>query len=311
MTATSFRTRATGEPRARVTLARRRQWTAAYLLVIPFFVIFIAMLVVPLVYAGWLSLFTNQLIGGQRFAGLTNYVTALTDPRFYGGLGRVVLFLVIQVPLMLGLALFFALALDTGLVRGHRFVRLTIFVPFAVPGVVATLMWGYIYGNDFGPIAQVLQAIGVAPPNLLGSSTILGSIINIATWEFAGYNMIIMFAALRTIPTEILDSAEIDGAGAWRTAWSIKIPAIRPAIILTAIFSVIGAFQLFNEPNLLGPLAPSVIGSAYTPNLYAFSVAFTNQDINYAAALSFLLGFVIMIVSYVVQLTAQRRGSGR
>jgi multiple sugar transport system permease protein len=269
------------------------------------------MLVVPLVYSGWLSLFTSQLIGGQQFAGLTNYVNAVTDPKFLASVGRMGLFLLVQVPIMLALALFFALALDSNRVRGKRFIRLAIFVPYAVPSVVATLMWGYLYGKDFGPISQFFQAIGLGTPDLLSNQTIFGSLVNIVTWEFVGYNMIILYAALRTIPAELLDAAEVDGAGAWRTAWSVKIPAIRPAILLTVIFSIIGSFQLFNEPNLLHGVAPNVIGTSYTPNLYAFNVAFVNQDVNYAASLAFILGIVIMIVSYVVQLSTNRAERNR
>ena len=135
----------------------------------------------------------------------------------------------------------------------------------------------------------------------------LGSMANIVTWEFTGYNMIILYAALRTIPPDLYEAAAMDGAGAWRIAWSIKLPALRPALMLTLVFSVIGSFQLFNEPNLLQRLAPAVIDSGYTANLYAYSLAFTSQQINYAAAVSFLLGLVIVIVSYAVLLTATRR----
>lgn len=286
---------------------RRRQNIVAYCFVLPFMLVFVAMLIVPLVYSGYLSLFTTQLVGGEQFAGVANYVQALTDPRFFEGLGRMALFLVIQVPVMLVLALAIALALDSGRVRGGPLVRLLVFIPYAVPGVIAALMWGYLYGNDFGPIAQTIRALGLDAPNLLSEGNILGSMMNIVTWEFVGYNMIIMYAALRSVPTDLYEAAEIDGAGQFRVAWSIKIPAIRPAIILTVIFSTIGTFQLFNEPALLDRISPNAISSSYTPNFYAYNLAFTNQDVNYAAAVAFILGVVIMIVSYVVQLSTARR----
>ena len=135
----------------------------------------------------------------------------------------------------------------------------------------------------------------------------LFSIMNIVNWEFIGYNMIILYAALRSIPTELYEAARVDGASETRIAWSIKIPSIRAGLLLTVIFSVIGTFQLFTEPKLMYNLAPNVIGTAYTPNLYAYNIAFVNQEANYAAALAFLLGIVIMIVSYTVQLSAQRK----
>jgi multiple sugar transport system permease protein len=109
------------------------------------------------------------------------------------------------------------------------------------------------------------------------------------------------------VPTELYEAAEIDGAGQLRVAWSVKLPAIRQAIVLTIIFSIIGSFQLFNEPNLLAAIAPNAIGADFTPNVYAYNLAFKNQDINYAAAIAFLLGIVIMIVSFVVQTLTNRK----
>jgi multiple sugar transport system permease protein len=290
---------------------RRKQNLAAYLFVLPFFVVFIAMLIVPLFYSGYLSFFATRLVGGVSFVGFDNYVHAFLDPDFIAGIGRMTLILVIQVPIMLGLALFFALALDAGRVYGGKALRLLIFVPYAVPGVVATLMWGYLYGQDFGPIAQFVRFLGLQAPNLLSEHNVLGSIMNIVTWEFIGYNMIIMYSALRAIPADLFEAAEIDGASQWRVAWSIKIPAIRPAILLTVIFSIIGTFQLFNEPSLLANIAPNAISNSFTPNYYAYNLAFVNQDINYAAAIAFILGIVIMIVSYVVQLSTNKRETTR
>jgi len=298
---------ATQPRRARITAAKRRQYGAAYALVLPFFIVFVAMVIVPLVYAGYLSLYRKRLIGGTSFAGAENYIRALTDPLFLSGVGRMAIFLVIQVPFMIALALFFALALDSGTMKLARFSRLAIFVPYAVPGVVATLMWGYLYGPDFGPFAQIGNALGLGAPPFLTQTGMLFSIMNIVNWSFIGYNMIIIYAALRSLPSELYEAARVDGASEARIAWSIKIPAVRPALLLTVIFSVIGTFQLFTEPKLMFTLAPNVIGTAWSPNLYAYNVAFVNQDANYAAALAFLLGIVIMIVSYIVQLSTQRK----
>jgi len=285
----------------------RKQHLAAYAFVLPFFVVFAAMLVAPLAYSGYLSFFADRLIGGVSFVAFENYLRAFQDPGFLAGLGRTALFLVIQVPIMLGLALFFALALDSGRARGSKALRLLIFLPYAVPGVVAVLMWGYLYGQRFGLIAQITRGIGLPAPDLLSDSNVLFSIMNIVTWTYVGYNMIVMYSALKSIPAELYEAAEIDGASQWRLAWSVKIPMIRSAIVLTVIFSVIGTFQIFNEPSLLLELAPTAITQSFTPNFYAYNLAFVNHDINYAAAIAFLLGFVIMIVSYVVQLSTQRR----
>ena len=277
-----------------------------YLFVAPFLVAFALFFLLPLGYAGYLSLFKDQLVGGTVFVGLENYARAVQDAQLLGGVLRVALFFLFQVPIMLLVALGAALALDSGVLRGAKLFRLGIFIPYAVPSVVAALMWGYLYGPDFGPLAQLGDRLGFTAPDLLGDTSMLASLGNVVTWEFTGYNMIILYAALRTVPTEQYEAASVDGAGAWRTAWHIKIPALRPALLLCLIFSVIGSFQLFAEPNLIQRLAPNVISSSYTPNLYAYSLAFTSQQVNYAAAVSFLLGLVILVVSYAVLFTASR-----
>lgn len=283
---------------------------AGYLFVGPFLTVFAAMLVIPLAYALYLSVFRDRLIGGTVFAGLDNYRDILQDAKFHAGVARMAAFFFIQVPPMLVLALLFALALDSGRLAFARLIRLGIFLPYAVPSVVAALMWGYLYGPDFGPLAQLARTVGLPPPQFLSGQWMLGSLANIVSWSFIGYNMIIMYAALRTIPTELLESAAVDGAGQWRIAWSIKLPAIRPALLLTVLFSVIGTFQLFNEPQIMTTIAPTVIGSAYTPNLYAYTLAFTSRQVNYAAAISFALGLVIVMFSYLVILPATRRNRG-
>ena len=292
--------------RGRLTLAR--PGVAGPVFVGPFLMLFLLLFLTPLGYAAYLSLFQHHLVGGTTFVGLKNYVTALSDPLLREGVGHVALFFVIQVPVMLILALLFALALDSGLLRLAKVVRLGIFLPYAVPSVVATLMWGYLYGPSFGPFAQIGRDLHVGTvPNFLDSSWMLASLSNIVTWEFTGYNMIILYAALQTIPRELYEAAAVDGAGAWRIARSIKLPALRPALTLTLLFSVIGSFQLFNEPALLQQLAPNVIDASYTANLYAYSLAFTGQQVNYAAAVSFLLGLIIVIISYAFLFLASRR----
>ena len=151
----------------------------------------------------------------------------------------------------------------------------------------------------------------MAPPNFLSEQAMLFSLANVATWTYTGYNMIILYAALRSIPTELYEAAAVDGAGPVSTAWHIKLPLLRPALLLCTIFSVIGSFQLFGEPRIFYALAPDVIGKAYTPNLYVYNLAFADQRLNYAAALSFLLGAVVFVISYVVMYTSRRQEARR
>jgi multiple sugar transport system permease protein len=289
-----------------------RAWTwrrrvTPYLFIAPFFVIFVLFLFVPLMYALDLSLYADRLVGGEVFVGLDNFSTALTDDAFWAGVRRMSLFGLVQIPVMLGVALAVALVLDAGAVYLRPLFRLGFFMPYAVPSVVAALMWGYLYGETFGPFAQLADRLGVAAPRFLGPDLILSSIANIVTWEYVGYNMIILYAALQAIPRELYEAATVDGASGWQIARRVKIPLIAPALVLTAVFSIIGTLQLFNEPQIMRIIAPEVVGSSYTPNLYAYSLAFRAQQVNYSAAISFVLGVVVFVGSYIFMFVTSRR----
>lgn len=267
----------------------------------PYVVVFLAGTIIPLLYALYLGFFKQQMIGGSSFVGFANYLKALKDTLMWTGYGRVFLYFWIQTPIMLIAALVAALILDSQRIRHVAVPRILLFVPYAVPGVIAAMMWGYIYGDDYGLVGQVFKAMGLTPPNLLTGNVILFAIANIVTWCFMGYNMLIYYSALRVIPEELYESARIDGASELRIAWSIKIPQIRSAIMMSLLFSMIGAFQLFNEPNVMKTLAPETINSSYTPNMYTYNLAFTSQDTNYAAAVSLIVGIITMVLVGIVK----------
>jgi multiple sugar transport system permease protein len=273
----------------------------------PFLIVFALVFLAPIGYSVYLSLYRNQLIGGNHFVGLDNYRQAFADHEFWSGLGRVGLFLAVQVPIMLGLALLVALALDSGRLYGRDFFRISIFLPYAVPAVVATLMWGFMYGKRFGLVASLNQHLHTSIPDPLAPQWVLTSIGNVVTWEFVGYNMLIFYAALRVVPDALYEAAEIDGAGQWRIIAAIKIPAIRGALVIATVFSIIGSFQLFTEPSILRTLAPNAITTYYTPNLYTYALSFSGQQHNYAATVAIVMGLVTMVVAYAVQLRGMRK----
>ena len=283
----------------------KRSW-AGWGFVAPFMIVFVAVLVIPIAYAIYLSLFRIQLLGGNAFVGLANYGEVLTDPKFWGGLLRVGIFLLIQVPIMLGLALVAALALDSARLHWAGFFRIAIFLPYAVPGVVAALIWGFIYGPRFGLTGSINSALGIDLLEPFSPTWILTAIGNIVTWEFLGYNMLIFYSALRVVPGELYEAAELDGAGQFRVITAVKLPALRGSIVIATIFSIIGSFQLFNEPNLLRTLAPNVIGSDFTPNVYAYNLSFAGQQYNYSATVAIVMGVITAVIAYVVQVRGNR-----
>lgn len=285
------------------------QKLAPYLFLAPFIVLFAIFLIVPLFYALQLSVFRETMIGGLKFVGFDNYIKAFNDQKFWGGMLLLFRYGLFQLPVMLGFALVMALILDSGMLWARAFFRLGLFLPYAVPTVIAALIWGYLYGPQFGPLAQFDDYVGLPRPDLFGANTMMFSIANISIWEHMGYFMIIYFAALQAIPHDFEEAAVVSGARAWQYVIYVKLPLIRGTILVTVIFATIGALQLFAEPYLLDGLAPAVITSSYTPNIYAYNLAFVNQDYNYSAAISFVLGGVVAVVSYVFQLVSARQGA--
>lgn len=288
---------------------RNRAWVA---FVLPFTIPFILFYVVPIGYAIWQSLFKTERTGGlfgeshQVFAGLEQYANVLSDDTFRQGVLRVLVFGIVQVPVMLLLALLIALVLDSAVARLRRFFRIAFFVPYGIPGVIAALMWAFLYSPQLSPIVDLLNKVGTAP-DFLGSNLILWSIANVVTWTYTGYNMLIIFSALQALPQEVYEAARVDGAGALRTAWSIKIPLVRPALVLTAVFSIIGTLQLFTEPVVFQAISTNVT-SGYTPNMQAYAVAAAN-NYPFSAALSVMLALATFVLSFGFLRLTQRRAA--
>ncbi|MFJ4680477.1 MULTISPECIES: carbohydrate ABC transporter permease [unclassified Kitasatospora] len=286
--------------------ARAQRRTAALLLA-PFLVLFSAVTLAPLLYAGWMSLFTTRTsglgFGGAHrvFAGLDNFTHALADPAFRHGFLTIVLYVVVYIPVMIGGALALALLLDSGLARARAFFQLALFLPHAVPGLIAALIWVYLYTPGLSPVIGLLGNV-----DFLSADNAVLSTANIAVWEWTGYNTVIFYAALKAVPGEVLDAARIDGAGGLRTALSIKLPMIRPSVALAVLFTVIGSIQLFTEPKVIYS-ASSAIGSSWTPNMYVQTAAFTRNDFGLAAAASLLIALFAAALSFLVTRLSRHR----
>jgi multiple sugar transport system permease protein len=283
-----------------------RHLAAVSFFITPFAALFALFYLVPIGYAVIQSLYQVERTGTfgpahDVFGGLVQYRRVFTDSPFWHSVGRVLLFGVVQVPVMLGLALILALLLDSGLVRGKRFFRLAFFLPYAVPGVVAAIMWGYLYSPNLSPFTALTAHV-----HLLGADLVLWSIANVVTWVYVGYNMLIIYAALLAIPPEIYEAARIDGAGHVRIAWSIKIPMVMPAIVLTTVFSIIGTLQLLAEPQVFRSFS-SAVSSTYTPNLTVYATS-SVPNFHLAAAFSVVLALATFVLSFSFLKFTQRRG---
>lgn len=254
---------------------------APYVMTLPFFALFAVFFVAPFLYAIYISL-TSNLTG--QVTGFQNYVTVLKTQVFWDGVRRMLYFGAIQVSVMILLALALALILDSPYCRGRKIFSVIYFLPYAVPGVIAALMWGFLLSP---PLDNALQATSINP---LSPRMVLYAIMLIATWEFTGYNMTIYLAGITSVTKEIIDAAKIDGASEWKLALSIKLPLLRRTIMFTIVLSIIGTLQLFSEPAIINNLVP--LGDSYTPNLLIYNQAFSFGDIPLAAAGSIVLAIL-------------------
>jgi multiple sugar transport system permease protein len=277
----------------------------------PAIALFVLFVLVPIGYAVYLSVVAMRVRGGafgtrrQVFVGLDNYVKALTDPEMLAALGRLARFGIVAVPLTLGLALLFALLLDLPRVRFARFSRVVIFLPYAVPGVIATLLWGFMYLPTTSPFIAASNALGLPAVDFLNSG-IYGALANIAVWAGVGFNMVVIYTALRSIPSEIYDAAKIDGASELQIAWRIKIPLLAPTLTLTLLFSLIATLQAYSEPATLRSLS-NTISLSFFPLMKIYRDAFGTDDVSAAAAASVVLALGTLIVSLGLMRLLQRR----
>ena len=296
---------------ARAGSAQRR---APWLLLAPFLVLFLLTFVVPIVYAVGQSFTSVQRLGlfGEdgittSFAGFDNYARALGDPAFTASIARVLLFGVVQVPVMIVAVTVLALLLESASAKWPSFFRAAYFLPYGIPGVIASILWSFLYLPGFSPVVAGLQALGL-DVDFLNAQTVLWSIANIVTWSYAGYNMLIVIAQLKAIPAEVYEAAKVDGAGPLRLAWSVQLPLIRPALVLTTVFSIIGTLQLFAEPQVIRNVSPAV-DVKYTPNFAAYSSAFSYNDYGVAAAQAVVIALAAFVLSFAFLRLVSRRDS--
>jgi multiple sugar transport system permease protein len=294
------------ERRSRSVLVRER---VGLYFILPFFLMFLFFLVIPILYALYDSLFTSRLVGGTVFSGLENYKSVLSTGAFWYSVLRTLIYAGIQVPVMIVIAAFFATMFDIGVAKWGGVFRTLFFIPFAVPTIVAGVMWSFLLEDPYGPFNHILSNLGFKSNNFFGAGApLLGSIVVIAIWEWTGYTMVILFTALKSVPREVVESALMDGAGLRKVVTGVKLPMIRPAITLVAIINIIGALQLFVEPEVLTVFTTNVAYN-YTPNIYLYNQAYAAQEYNLAGAIAFVLAFVIIMISVGFLLVRRRKGA--
>lgn len=272
-----------------------------YLFLAPFMLAFFLFFVAPVLYSVYLSFLIKKRTGTfgvatDVFGGFSNYIRAFNDSDFLASFGHIVVFGIIQIPIMLALAAIIALILDQVTGPLGRFFRSAIYIPYTIPSVIAGLLWGFLYSRNLSPVNYALTALGQEPFNFLSPlPVLLFSIGNIVTWTWTGYNAITLYANLQTISRELYEAAKVDGATGWHVIRYIKLPLMRPALLLTFIFSIIGTMQIFSEPFVLRGIG--FIPINITPNTYLYQIAAQDANYSYAAALAIIVAVVTFAFS--------------
>ena len=226
--------------------------SAPYVYVAPFFLVFFAFGLFPLIYTAWISLHSYRLGGRMRWVGFDNFVWLFSNPSFYNALWKTFTIGILSTVPQLLLALGLAHLLNYRL-RGRTFLRVAMLMPYATSVAAATLVFALIFGRDGGIVNGLLGVVGIEPVDWRnGNWTAQIAISVIVIWHWTGYNALIYLAAMQSVPFELYESAAIDGASRWRQFRSITVPMLRPTILFTVVVSTIGASQLFGEPLLFG-----------------------------------------------------------
>jgi multiple sugar transport system permease protein len=301
MTLTTARAPAPVSPAA----PRRRRLGAggaAWVLAAPFCLLFAAFTVWPVLQSLFMS-FTDTRQRDLRtpfavdIVGLDNYTRAFTDPIFLKAARNTAYFVVVGVPLTMGVALAAALALNTGITRFRALFRLGFYTPVITSIVAVAVVWRFLLQPDSGLFNTVLGWFGIPGPNWLGSTTwSMPSLILMATWRNFGTGMIIFLAGLQSVPRTLLEAAAVDGASAWQRFRHITLPLLRPTLLFVSVTTAVGYLQFFEEPFVMtkgGPLDSTISVSMYTYKQFGFG------NYGFAAAMSYIIFVVIAIVTAI------------
>jgi lactose/L-arabinose transport system permease protein len=279
---------------------RIKQARWAYTFISPFYILFAVFGLYPMLLSLYLSFTRWKGVGPIEFAGLVNFGLILKDKVFWQSMTNGVILFFLYVPVMLFLALVLAVILNSGRVKGFRFFRTLIFLPFITNMVAAGFAFRILLEKQNGLLNVLLKYASLSPiPWLEDVWWARISLSLLIIWAWLGYNMVIMLAGLQTIPSDLTDAALIDGASPIQAFFRVIIPLMRPVILFCMITSTIGSFGLFAEVSTLTRGGP--VNATMTPLIRIYGVAFGSYQFGYASALAytfFALIFILTIIQF-------------
>ena len=239
-----------------------------------------------------------------RFVGLDNYARLLQTPLFWSSLRNTFYFAVVGGPLTIAVSLGAALLVNAKLVRWKSLFRTIYFTPFVTTLVAVAIVWRYLYHTRYGLLNYGLEALGAEPVDWLGDPRwAMPAIIFMAVWKNFGYNMLIFIAGLQSVPDELYDAANVDGAGPIRQFFTVTLPMLQPTLLFVSVITMIGYFQLFAEPYVMTQGGP--LRSTTSVVLLMYEEGFRWWRMGYAAAIAFVL-FVVILLFTLIQFRLQR-----
>jgi len=283
---------------------RTREAVWAYIFLLPFFLGLLFFILGPVVAAFAISFTSWDLLSPPQWIGLDNYREMMSDPLFWIALKNTVYFTVVSVPVTLLLALGLAALMNRKL-RGIAVLRAIYFFPVTASIVAVSLLWAWMYTPDFGIINYLLSQIGVPKVKwLVDPRMAMPSIILMSVWRGLGFNIVVFLAGLQSIPKDLYEAAELDGANGWDRFRQITIPLLTPTLFFAAIMAMIASFQVFEQTFIMTQGGPG--NATLTLVYHIFQNGFTYLRMGYASALSFVL-FAILFIITIVQVRLQRR----
>ncbi len=286
----------------------RAQRRAGALLTAPAAAVVLGTVVVPMLFAAYLSFTRYDLLSPPRWVGLRNYRALLGDPVFHQAVGNTLFFAVGQVAIGIVVALFVALLFDQR-ITGGPLIRTVLYLPQAMSYVTVALLWSFLYDPSHGPVNAALRALGLDTVHFLTDTTLaMPSILAMSLWRNLGYYMIILLAGLKAIPPELVEAAKVDGAGWWRRLWHVTVPQLRSPLFFVAVTWFLGGLQMFTQAYVMTQGGP--VNATRTVVYEMYESAFTALDIGRAAAVAVLLFLVVVAVAVparVLQAVSTRR----
>lgn len=287
--------RAEGHRSARGLSTERRQAVAGYLFVLPAMLIFFVFTLLPVLYAFYLSFTNYDVFTRQDWIGGVNYQLVFEDELFWRALQNTLVYTALSIPSGMALGLALALLLNTRL-RGLGFYRTAYYVPVVSSMVAVSMIWIQLFDPLYGVISNGLAAVGLGGIDWLGDPAwAMPSIVVVSVWKGLGWNMLIYLAGLQGVPDHLKEAAAIDGATRWQVFWRIVFPLLAPTTFFIFVTSVIGAFQVFDQVYVMTGGGPANATTTLVHQIY--NAAFKAFDMGYAAALSFVLFGMILVVS--------------